>query len=64
MMTIIYILVGIAVNEIVAYCVLDSIDDDDRSLFHWVYSCPFPGGSVIVTQLWPITAWMWLRRQP
>lgn len=59
----IWILLGIAINQIIGYCVLDGIDNEQRHLFNWAKSCPMPGGFTLIVMLWPATAWYWFQQQ-
>lgn len=48
-------------NFIVGICVLDEIDDADHRLREWCFMAPWWLYHIVVS-LWPIVAFMWLRK--
>jgi hypothetical protein len=61
-MILLYIVVGIAINQLIAYVVLDGADDEERTLFNWWNSGP-ELGRFLITQFWPVTLFFWLRKR-
>jgi hypothetical protein len=47
---------------VVGSAVLAFIDDSLQSLYHWAKAAPF-GLYVPIVMVWPLIAWLWLRRE-